>query len=314
MLDGLNELIATRRGTLEHQHPGLLDRAPLEAALRLSEDGASRPSYSHVAPPLASLLSGPGARGSAASSAYHQLVLLALIQKHAPIVASSPALTDVVRSWYLKNYLRIVAPAAAQQPPPEFYHHSVDAYLKDLGVCSGRIIPAGAQKLNRYDLPARGLRHERLGRLARAAWCIARMGGTGPVFDMHTDSHDPDLMAEFNPEGWRRFYFTAAGLLERQPDVRGLYGVGWLFDPQLESVSPRLKYLRDLVSESGGHIFRIGRSEGARASALATSAHRRAMHAAGRYEPTDYMALWARQDLLGWARRAAPPDPVTTES
>jgi hypothetical protein len=307
MLDQLNELISTRRAAFETRHPGVLARAPLERALRLADDGAaglSRPSYSHVNPELASLLTDLGGRGSPASSAYHQLLLLALIQARASAVASSSSLTDTVKGWYVKNYTRILDEAAAQRPLPEFYHHSVDAYLKDLGVCSGRIIPAGVQKLNRYDMPVRGLRRERLGRILTGLWCVARMGGTGPVFDMHTDSHDADLMAEFTPEGWRRFYLTVAGLMERQPDVRGLFGIGWFFDPQLAEVSPRLDYLRELVAESGGHLFNMGANEGARESALATSPTRRALHEAGRYEPTNYMALWDRHALLQWASRA----------
>lgn len=303
MLDQLNELISTRRATFEERHPGVLARSPLERAVRLTDDGTSRPSYSHVSPELASLLSGLGERGSAASSAYHELLLLALIQSRAAAVASSPSLTDTIKGWYLKNYTRIIEAAAAQRPLPEFYHHSVDAYLKDLGVCSGRIIPAGVQKLNRYDLPVRGLRRERPGRILTGLGCVVRMGGRGPVFDMHTDSHDPDLMAEFTPEGWRRFYLTVAELMARQPDVRGLFGIGWFFDPQLAHVSPRLNYLRELVAESGGHLFNMGANEGARQSALATSPTRRELHEAGRYEPTNYMALWDRHALLRWAGR-----------
>ena len=84
---------------------------------------------------------------------------------------------------------------------------------------------------------------------------------------MHTDSHDPHLLSQWNYEGWFRFYVRVAELLKINKHIKGIYGVGWPFDPQLEKISPRHIYLREIVVINGGKLFYIGPSENAIKSA-----------------------------------------------
>jgi len=291
------------RQKIERIDASRLKKYPPSDCIRLLDATPDRLSYSHINPEVTAMLEAAGDRGSALSSEYHKLLLLELIEHHKARIAASN-LPASIKSLYARNFVRIADDAAQDRQSPAFYHFRNDKYLKDLGVCSGRIIPAGAQKLNRYDLPLGALRHAGLGQLIKAALCLARMGGRGPVYDMHTDSHDADLLSEFSPEGWRRFYVNVAELMQVQRDVRGLFGIGWFFDPRVAEISPRLAYLRDLVHESGGQIFKVGANDGARESALATSPTRRKLHEEGRYVPTDYMALWDRRSLMRWAARA----------
>jgi len=301
----LPEISPQLRQKIERIDANRLKNYPPSDCIRLLDASPDRLSYSYVHPKVAAVLEAAGERGHPLSSEYHKLLLLELIAHHEARIAASD-LPASIKSWYARNYVRIADDAAQDRQSPAFYHFRNDKYLKDLGVCSGRIIPAGAQKLNRYNLPLGALRHAGPGALVKAAMRVARMGGRGPVYDMHTDSHDPDLMSEFSPEGWRKFYLNVAELLQVQSDVRGLFGIGWFFDPQVAEISPRLAYLRDLVHESGGRIFKVGANEGARESALATSPTRRKLHEEGRYVPTDYMALWDRRSLMRWARGQRP--------
>ena len=289
------------RQKIERMDPNRLKEHPIADCIRLLNGSPDRSSYSHVPPKVVDMLEAAGERGHPLSSGYHQLLLLELIAHQKARIATS-GLPASIKCWYARNFKRIADDAANDRQPPGFYHFRNDKYLKDLGVCNGRIIPAGAQKLNRYNLPLGALRHGGIGQLVAAALCVVRMGGLGPVYDMHTDSHDPELMSEFSPQGWRDFYRNVAELMQVQRDVRGLFGIGWFFDPQVAEISPRLAYLRDLVHESGGRIIKVGANEGARESALATSPTRRRLHEEGRYLPTDYMALWDRRALLRWAQ------------
>ena len=297
----LPEIGPQLRQKIERIDPNRLKKHPLEACIHHLQASPDRLSYSYVPQKVVEVLDAVGERGQPLSSEYHKLLLLELIAHHEWRIATSE-LPASIKSWYARNFKRITEDAADDRQPPDFYHFRNDKYLKDLGVCTGRIIPAGAQKLNRYNLPLGALRRAGFGQLAAAALCVARMGGLGPVYDMHTDSHDPELMSEFSPQGWRQFYQNVAELMQVHGDVRGLFGIGWFFDPRVAEISPRLAYLRDLVHESGGRIFKVGASEGARESALATSPTRRKLHEEGRYEPTDYMALWDRRSLLRWAQ------------
>jgi hypothetical protein len=73
----------------------------------------------------------------------------------------------------------------------------------------------------------------------------------------------------------------------------------------------RRYYLRDVVREGGGSIFRVGLSEGARTSALATSPTRRKLYEEQKYVPTDFMAVWDRSSLLRWASKSKAEGSLT---
>ena len=96
----------------------------------------------------------------------------------------------------------------------------------------------------------------------KTIYLYSKWGGIKPFFDYHTDSHDPDLMAEFNINGWRITFKRFAEILkiEEFKNVKGIYGVSWFYDPQLANISPRLNYLLDIPISNGAVLFKIGPS------------------------------------------------------
>ena len=94
-------------------------------------------------------------------------------------------------------------------------------------------------------------------------------------------------------------------LAELYPKVRCLFGSAWLFDPEMEVISPHLTFLRLLVTENGGHLLYFGSSSQDYANATRTSKTRRRLVQEGKYTPTSYFVCWPRKSLLEWARRAA---------
>lgn len=297
------EAIAQVRQKIDMRDATLLSRLPAADAIGIFQaTAAERLPYSHVDARVAAMFDAAAAGGAEVSEAYHQLVLLELIAHHAGPVQADPALPPVIKDWYARTFARIVDDVVQGRHEAGFYDHRNDKFQKDLGVAHRRIIPAGVQKLNRYTFPLGALKRSGLSSIAQVGFELLRMGGTGPMYDMHTDSHDPALLAEFTPEGWRRFHQNAAALMEAQPDVLGMFGIGWFNDPDMKRVSPRLAYIGDLIIETGGKIIRVGPSDGARVSALATSPTRRQMFADGTYVPTDYLTLQPRAALIRWAR------------
>lgn len=297
------EVIAQTRQKIDAIDPTFIDRHPPQSAIGVFQASASqRLPYSFVDAPVAAMFNAATACGPELSKAYHQLVLLELIAHHEGPVQADPALPPVIKSWYARTFARIVDDIVQDRHEAGFYDLHNDKFQKDLGVAHRRIVPAGVQKLNRYTFPLGALKRAGIGSIVRTGLQLLRAGGLGPMYDMHTDSHDPALLAEFNPEGWRRFHMNAAELMEAQPDVLGMYGIGWFNDPDMKRVSPRLAYISELYLETGGSVIRIGPSEGARISALATSPTRRQMVADGTYVPTDYLSLQLRGPLIRWAR------------
>ena len=78
-------------------------------------------------------------------------------------------------------------------------------------------------------------------------------------------------------------------------------GTSWFYDPQLETVSPRLSYLRARPIERGAFIVRSGTLPFDIQSATAKSENRRRLYEAGKYIPVAYTLLWPREKLLAWA-------------
>jgi len=201
---------------------------------------------------------------------------------------------------YDDNFGRIVRSIEGGNVPPGFYLHP--KFSKELAICTRRFIPAGVQKVHLHGIPKRYLLRKRPGELRNAIRLFAELGGLKPLYEMHLHMRDRKAMALFNPEGWTRFYCTVAELLEMHPRVKGAFGSGWLFDPQLEHVSPELAYLRHLVADNGGTVFRLGPCD-ARATEDATrmSPVRKRLHADGKYMPRDYLVVWPRKPLIAWA-------------
>lgn len=77
-----------------------------------------------------------------------------------------------------------------------------------------------------------------------------------------------------------------------------MMGVSWFYDPQLDEVSPRLKYLRDVPLAGGARLVPVGASPASVALATATSVTRRDLYALGKYTPISNALVWSRRDML----------------
>ena len=243
---------------------GLLRQYPIADSLALLDARPENCSYAHVTPAVARLAGSIlEAGGESALSGYLQRVLVELMDRNRAKVDASD-LPEAIKVLYRLNFARIADDIVHRRQEAGFYHPENDKFQKDIGVCSLRIIPAGVQKLNRHKLPLRllgkgGVRKN----FQFFSHVIGTLRGTGPLYDMHTDSHDADLLSRFNPEGWRAFYRDVAALLQVRTEVIGLFTVAWYFDAELANVSPRLRYLRELAIESGGRLFDVGPTDSA---------------------------------------------------
>ena len=161
-------------------------------------------------------------------------------------------------------------------------------------------VPAGAQVIDLVShVPLKSAllsvpRSGSLGALTRYLGC----GGTGVWFRDHTDRED---LSEFNEEGWDRYYVRVAELLLRRPEIRGLVGTSWFYDPKVAVISPRLAYLQHRPLERGAFLMKHRSNQYDIDQATLTSKTRRGKYEDGSYLPTSYSLLWARNELIAWA-------------
>jgi hypothetical protein len=134
----------------------------------------------------------------------------------------------------------------------------------------------------------------------RPGFSYLRSGGWGRWYNEHIDLR---AMRDFNPDGWTDHCTRMAGVLALNPEVLGIVGVGWFYDPAVAEVSPALGYIRQTQMHNGGFLVRIGTEPHHIQDAIHRSALRKRLYEEGKYLPTCYMMAWPRRAIIGWAAR-----------
>lgn len=184
-----------------------------------------------------------------------------------------------------------------------------DLYQKEFGIVSLRLYACGSNLVDprcgiSKSLALKGSYKEKLRRLV-LFW---RIGGFRPFFQGHMHLFNREAV---NLEGRRDFYRCCVELSALYPKHLGFFCSSWYYDPVLETISPRLEYLRNEPLAGGAHLLFV--ADGG-AGALDTSPTRRRLHAEGTYKPKTYMIIWDKEALVRWAKahpRTAHLPPVT---
>jgi hypothetical protein len=243
-------------------------------------------------------------------SLYHKLALSLFIResverlKHRDLPHS---ILSLYHSWFqrvLKDFSR---------QPDEYYNHRYSEFLKDLTVCSLRTIPVGGAWIVDTSRIVSGVRISRgLSKTKKAGPSIDeplriinylrvalyKLNGFKPFYQIHTVLR---YQNRFNSEERDKCYLRISELLKGNPQVKGMYAEGWLYDPNLENVSPELVYLRRKPEQNGAKVFQIGTRQRDIVHATAMSPTRRKLYQQGTYMPTAYALVWSRKELLAWA-------------
>jgi len=133
---------------------------------------------------------------------------------------------------------------------------------------------------------------------------VRAQGWKKPWLEVHTESRQ---LADFNEAGWDRAWATAAAICKTRPELAGMIGSSWFYDPPLETISPRLAYLRLNPLKGGAFIIHQGPAPIHSERASASSPTRKAMIDSGEYTPSSWLVAWPKSTLIPWAeqRKAA---------
>ena len=126
-----------------------------------------------------------------------------------------------------------------------------------------------------------------------------------PWLEVHTESRE---LSDFNEAGWDRAWATAAEICKRRPQMAGMLGSSWFYDPPLEQISPRLAYLRVNPLKHGAFLLHQGPGEIHTQRAATSSPTRAALIEKGEYTARSWIVAWPRAALIRWAdSRVAVP-------
>ena len=302
----LNEKIIKLKKNLikeiESFNADLLKVYPIENYVKLFDNYPETHSYDYILPEIKSYTQKIiSISNKNILELYNQLLLLELIERNLPKIETED-LPESIKIIYRQNFQRITENIELKVEKEGFYLYENDKFLKDLGVCTKCLIPAGACKINVDRLSKKFLFKKGIKQFIKGLiYVFFSLRGFKPLYVMHTDSHDPSSIGDYTEEGFTRFFLRVAELLKIKTEIKGICCTGWLNDPKLSEVSPRLAYARRIFTDNGGVIFYIGPSEDAVRSALTKSETRRKLYQEGKYIPTDYLAIWSRKKLLEWA-------------
>ena len=241
--------------------------------------------------------------------------------------AFGPALTDDLRRalvalWALEMPARIQAadlPDAVLELYPEwigrladFLTAAADPYDRDFRAKDVRIalvLSVPGARTQMIDLsspmgPGQVLRHAREGWGWSVIPAYAAARAWKPWLEVHTESRE---LSDFNEAGWDRAWATAAEICKRRPEMAGMLGSSWFYDPPLEQISPRLAYLRLNLLKHGAFMVHQGPGEIHTRRAATSSPTRAALIEAGEYTARSWIVAFPRAALIKWAdaRKAA---------
>ncbi|MFC5477622.1 hypothetical protein [Massilia suwonensis] len=288
-----------RLGALLARLPGLSDSSERIAAfVACVEVPPGRLGFKYIAPEARALHAAVlDAAGEQGARIFLLACLLAAVRStlRSSRVEKLPAR---VRAHQLRQFERI---AAHDDAVLQYCRLKADVFLKELGLATLRLYAGASSVIDPHSGVGRSLLWKGgLRRLPGRLLLFARAGGFRPFFEVHVHKLYLD---EFNEAGRNECYRCCVDLYALHPEVLGMIGGSWFYDPVVESISPHLAYLRTVPEAGGARVLFVSHDEQAVANATSKSEKRRALHAAGRYRPASWTLVWCKRDQQAWARR-----------
>ncbi|KKO46887.1 hypothetical protein WG68_02815 [Arsukibacterium ikkense] len=175
-----------------------------------------------------------------------------------------------------------------------------DKFIKDIGLLAGSLLPCAERVVEPYSAIQRSLVYSNG---AAQGWRFIRAlvaaSGNKPLCRLHVHLAEIDSLTA---TGWRLTCQQLAELLLLNPQLKGVVGASWFYDPALSKVSPKLAFISELLSEIQASWF-FSHTETAQSGALIRSSKRQQAFANGQYQPRNYVIFITRKQLLSWHKR-----------
>jgi hypothetical protein len=200
-----------------------------------------------------------------------------------------------VKNHQLNHYARIIRNAGGDFNYCELGN---DIFQKEFALSTMRLYAAGSQLIDHHSgIPRSILVKNGFIDIPRRLSIFMKFGGFKPFFEIHTHTAYLD---EFNADGWNECYRCCSELYKIHPEILGMFGGSWFYDPALSEHSPRLNYLRETPLEGGAFLMYSATNAQSTHDATSTSVTRKKLYAEGKYHPKIYTLLWKNKDQINW--------------
>lgn len=229
-------------------------------------------------------------------SKYHKLALCCFL-KNTLSRLSTDSIPKSIKDIYFQWIKRVISEIRGDDDT--IYDHEKDLFLKDLGVCRMKIFPAGALIVETSGISRKFFITGGFKQFFNAClFFFSKMRGFSPFYQTHMDMR---WLHEFNPVGRNDCFIRISQMLKINPNIKGVFGASWYYDPFLENISPRLNYIRNVPEKNGAKLFKLGSSTSDINNSTAKSKTRKRLFEEGKYKPTGYLMIWPRKELIKWA-------------
>lgn len=234
------------------------------------------------------------------ASIYQRFMLGYFIQEAYDYLNTNKTYPEEVLAFYHRHFEWVLQNLIIKNLESiNYYNYDNDLFLKDLGICSLRIFPVRAQVIELLGVSRRFiLDHGWKQCFYSSYFHLAKMKGNSPFYHVHLDIR---WVHDFNQAGWHESFQILAKMLIKNPEIKGVFGSSWFYDPQLEKISPGLLFLRKIPELGGAKVFKWAATKMDIENAIYKSERRKRLYDEGEYLPTSYIFIWPRKDLIRWA-------------
>lgn len=285
--------------TIVTSNKDLLEKYPIDQVVQSIINFQLPNNYTNILKNSISLLSGVEAEYSPEiNTNYYKLIICKLMHSSLSELIPSNYPTEIIalyENWF-QNILQDLDKSDFNR-----FHYKNDVFVKDINLCSLKMFPNGGQIVDTSSISKRFIVNGNLKQNIKALlFYFIEMDGNQPYYQFH---YDYRCRRGFTPDGWKKSFLITAKMLKLNPSIKGTFAASWFFDPQLESISPELNFLRIIPLENGAKIFKIGSRDIDIANATSKSKIRSDAYHNGSYIPTCYILVWPRKKLLNWASK-----------
>lgn len=208
------------------------------------------------------------------------------------------AISSEISDNYQRSIQRIFklwcSPDAASLPETD------DKFLKDVGLLTGALLPCTERVVEPFSAIQRSLLYSKgITQAASFIRALIAAQGNKPVCRLHIHLSE---IHQLTAAGWRQTCKQVAQLLLHNPQLKGVVGACWFYDPAIAAVSPKLAFISELLSEMQASWF-FSHNETEQSGAFSRSETRKNAFNDGRYQPRNYVIFIPRVRLLTWYKR-----------